>query len=113
MWLSSLENCIYGKHSGGFFKARCESPVWRMPTEHHQLHPTQKPLKLFKKLILSSSLTESIIFDPFLGSGTTAVAAAQLGRQFIGIEISREYCRIAEERLRRETQQLNMFVSRP
>lgn len=59
-------------------------------------HPSQKPIKLIKQLIGK----ESIILDPFLGSGTTAVAAKELGRRFIGIEISEEYCAIAKRRLR-------------
>ena len=61
-------------------------------------HPCPKPIKLFKWLL---SLNQSdIILDPFLGSGTTAVAAKELGRKFIGIEISEEYCAIAVKRLR-------------
>jgi site-specific DNA-methyltransferase (adenine-specific) len=62
-------------------------------------HPTQKPLALFKWCI-NFSKTANIILDPFLGSGTTAVAAKELGRKFIGIEISEEYCAIAVKRLR-------------
>lgn len=64
--------------------------------EDLRVHPTQKPLKLIKHLINGQDL----ILDPFLGSGTTAVAAKELGRRFIGIEISQEYCDIAVKRLR-------------
>ncbi len=59
-------------------------------------HPTVKPLWVVKDL---ASRNEGLILDPFLGSGTTAVAAKELGRKFIGIEISREYCDIAIRRL--------------
>ncbi len=62
-------------------------------------HPTQKPLGLFK-WCLSFAPDADIILDPFLGSGTTAVAAKELGRKFIGIEISEKYCQIAVKRLR-------------
>lgn len=62
-------------------------------------HPTVKPLSIIKNLV---SRTSGIILDPFLGSGTTAVAAKELGRKFIGIEISREYCEIAKKRLRQQ-----------
>ena len=65
-------------------------------------HATQKPLKVMSKPILLSSNENDIVFDPFLGSGTTAVAAKQLNRNFIGIEISEEYCEIARQRLRQE-----------
>lgn len=65
-------------------------------------HPTQKPLGLIQKFIKVSSNQDNIILDPFLGSGTTAVAAQQLGRNFIGIEINSEYCEIAKQRLRQQ-----------
>jgi site-specific DNA-methyltransferase (adenine-specific) len=62
-------------------------------------HPTQKPVGLMKRIIEMYPQTD-IILDPFLGSGTTAIAAKELGRKFIGIEISEEYCAIAAKRLR-------------
>jgi len=62
-------------------------------------HPTQKPLDLIKKIIELSSNEGDIINDPFLGSGTTAVACKELGRRYIGIEISPEYCEIARRRI--------------
>ena len=63
-------------------------------------HPTEKPVKLMEYCI--NLIKAQTILDPFLGSGTTAVAAKQLGHQFIGIEISPEYCKIAEQRLAQE-----------
>jgi site-specific DNA-methyltransferase (adenine-specific) len=63
-------------------------------------HPTQKPIDLMAYLIKTYSNENDLILDPFLGSGTTAVAAKQLHRRFIGIEISERYCQIARERLR-------------
>ena len=65
-------------------------------------HPTQKPLKLVQELLKRHSFENDLILDPFLGSGTTAVAAKQLGRNFIGIEINEKYCKIARDRLRQE-----------
>lgn len=64
-------------------------PFWSMPENTD--HPTQKPEKLLAKLILASSKPNDFIFDPFLGSGTTAVVAQKLGRRFCGIEINQEY----------------------
>ena len=66
----------------------------------NNLHPTEKPVDLIKKIIQAN--VGDLIFDPFLGSGTTAVAAKQLKRNFIGIEISEKYCEIARGRLRQE-----------
>ncbi len=62
-------------------------------------HPSQKPINLIKKLIQNFSEESQTIYDPFLGSGTTALAAKHLKRNFIGIEISEKYCEIAKKRL--------------
>lgn len=72
-------------------------PFWSMPENTD--HPTQKPEKLYAKLILASSRPGDTVFDPFLGSGTAAVVAQKLGRNFCGIEINREYCLWAAKRL--------------
>lgn len=72
-------------------------PFWSMPENTD--HPTQKPEKLIAKLILASSSPNDIVFDPFLGSGTTAVVAHKLDRRFCGVEINSEYCCWAAKRL--------------
>ena len=72
-------------------------PFWSMPENTD--HPTQKPEKLIAKLILASSKEGDIVFDPFLGSGTTSVVAKKLGRHYVGVEINEEYCCWAEKRL--------------
>lgn len=72
-------------------------PFWSMPENTD--HPTQKPEKLYAKLILASSRPDGIVFDPFLGSGTASVVAKKLGRRFCGIEQNEEYCLWAEKRL--------------
>lgn len=72
-------------------------PFWSMPENTD--HPTQKPEKLYAKLILASSEKGDKIFDPFLGSGTTAVVANKLGRHYFGIEIYHDYCLWAMKRL--------------
>jgi site-specific DNA-methyltransferase (adenine-specific) len=63
-------------------------------------HPTQKPEKLIAKLILASSRPGDFVFDPCLGSGTTAVAAKKLNRRFCGIELNHDYCCWAAKRLK-------------
>ena len=72
-------------------------PFWSMPENTD--HPTQKPEKLYAKLILASSKPDDIVFDPFLGSGTTSVVAKKLGRNYCGIEMNQEYCLWTEKRL--------------
>ena len=74
-------------------------PFWSMPENTE--HPTQKPEKLLAKLILASSNKGDFVFDPFLGSGTTAVVAKKLGRNYLGIEQNEEYCCWAQARLHR------------
>lgn len=72
-------------------------PFWSMA--ENTAHPTQKPEKLLAKLILASSNKADVVLDPFLGSGSTSVAAKKLGRHYIGIEINPLYCLWAEKRL--------------
>jgi len=72
-------------------------PFWSMPENTD--HPTQKPEKLLAKLILASSHAGDVVFDPFVGSGTTAVVAKKLGRRFVAIEQEEEYCLWALKRL--------------
>lgn len=72
-------------------------PFWSMP-ENTQ-HPTQKAEKLLAKVILASSKPGDVVFDPFLGSGTTSVVAKKLGRVYCGVDVSEEYCLTAEKRL--------------
>lgn len=74
-------------------------PFWSMPENTE--HPTQKPEKLYAKLILASSKPGDIVFDPFLGSGTASVVAKKLGRKYCGIELNEEYCLWIAKRLLR------------
>lgn len=72
-------------------------PFWSMPENTD--HPTQKPEKLLAKIILASSNKGDFIFDPFLGSGTTAVTAKKLDRNFCAVEIDKVYCAYAIKRI--------------
>lgn len=76
-------------------------------------HPTQKPLPLISELVSLFSFPEDLVCDPFMGSGTTAVACAKLGRKFIGIEIDPKYFDIACRRIEAAYKQLDMFVPQP
>ena len=71
--------------------------VWEFPQEMKNKHPAPFPVALIERII--SSTNAKIILDPFMGSGTTAVAAKNLGSDFIGIEIAPEYCEMSRERL--------------
>lgn len=72
-------------------------PFWSMPENTD--HPTQKPEKLLAKVILASTNPGDLILDPFAGSGTTAVVAKKLGRDFVVIESDEQYCQLAAKRL--------------
>ncbi len=72
-------------------------PFWSMPENTD--HPTQKPEKLLAKLLLASSREGDFVFDPFLGSGTTAAVARKLGRHFLGVELDENYACLALKRV--------------
>lgn len=72
-------------------------PFWSM--KENTEHPTQKPEKLLAKIILASSKKNDLVFDPFLGSGTSSVVAKKLKRNYLGIEIDATFACIAEKRL--------------
>jgi site-specific DNA-methyltransferase (adenine-specific) len=81
------------------------SSVWHIPTvpkseKRMGYHPTQKPLRLVRRALLASTQEGDLVFDPFAGSGTTGVAAKELGRFFVGAELEREFCELAERRIR-------------
>jgi site-specific DNA-methyltransferase (adenine-specific) len=79
--------------------------VWRMPAPTRAekelgAHPTQKPLALLERIIAASSDRGDLVLDPFVGSGTTGIAAAKLGRRFIGIDTDERYLELAVKRYR-------------
>ncbi|MBU1131976.1 site-specific DNA-methyltransferase [Patescibacteria group bacterium] len=72
-------------------------PFWSMPENTE--HPTQKPEKLIERIILASSNENDLVFDPFMGSGTTAVVAKKLKRNYLGFEIEKKFYILAQKRL--------------
>ena len=119
--INSMANCAFGldlftpslvfRKGNAKVKSRYMNviKVVRMGNEPKYRHPTQKYLYVYKSYIRMLSNENDIVLDPFLGSGTTAVACKELGRKFIGIEISPDYCKVAEERLKltkRDSKQL-------
>lgn len=78
--------------------------VWNVKPETHSEHPAAFPAEIPKRLIELNSYENDVVLDPFAGSGTTAVAAEQLNRKWIGIELNQEYIDIAEKRIGNESQ---------
>ncbi len=78
-------------------KANAMGDVWRIPQESNNPHPAPFPIELAQRCIKASNA--QIVLDPFMGSGTTAVAAESLGREWIGIDLSKGYCKLAKERI--------------
>jgi modification methylase len=72
--------------------------VWEFTQESKNIHPAPFPVDLIERII--SSTTADVVLDPFMGSGTTALAARNLGRDYIGIELSKGYCTVANDRLK-------------
>jgi DNA modification methylase len=97
------ESILYGWKEDGahyFTDDRTQTSIFEVDKPHvSDLHPTTKPVELVARMIANSSRAGEIIYDPFLGSGTTLVAAQQLGRVGRGVEISPEYVAVALERL--------------
>ncbi len=84
--------------------------VWAIPTtapceKLYGKHPTQKPLALLERIITASTQEGDLILDPFMGSGTTGVAAVKLGRKFVGIDVNPQYIDLAEKRIANSLQE--------
>ena len=86
------------------------SDFWDIPTKPNKLnHYATYNESLISKPILAGCPEGGIIYDPFMGTGSTAEAAFKAGRKYIGSEMSEEYCKIAEKRLKALVSQLNLF----
>lgn len=88
--------------------------VWSVPRIHAQDperedHPTQKPVEILKRMVLASCPKNGLVLDPFMGSGSTAMACILNSRNYVGFEINKKYCNIAEKRLNKITN--NLFNS--
>lgn len=105
-YLSDTEYCIFAREKGvklyGNYHTKKKYYVSQINVADKKLyhHPTIKPLEIIQNLIINSSNEEDIVLDPFIGSGTTAVACANLKRNYIGFEIEQKYVDICNERLK-------------
>ena len=104
-YLSDTEYCIFARDKGvklyGSYETKRKFYVTASNTDDKKLygHPTVKPLDIIRNLIINSSKEEEVVMDPFMGSGTTAVACKLTGRHYIGFEIDPEYYRVACNRV--------------
>jgi len=92
-------------------KANAHGDVWEFTQEMNNEHPAPFPVDLIDRII--SSTSAQIILDPFSGSGTTAIVAMCLKRNFIGIELSPDYCKMSENRIERNKKQPELIKLRP
>ncbi len=86
--------------------------IWSISRIHAQAperekHPTQKPLKILDRIIKSSCPKNGLVFDPFMGTGTTAISAIKNDRNYIGFELNKEYSLLIENRIKKTKQELN------
>lgn len=117
-FISDTEYCLFfrekGVYLGGnyFTKRKYYVTYTNMSDKAKFQHPTIKPLNIMKNFVINSSKENDIVFDPFVGSGTTAVACRELNRQFIACEIEPKYHQIAVDRINniRADGQLTMFL---
>ena len=109
-YLANLEYCVFARESGASLygsyetKNKCYTSSCNKKDKDLFLHPTIKPLPFIKNLIINSSQENQVVLDPFMGSGTTAVACKELNRQFIGFELNPKFYEIANDRLNDVTQ---------
>ena len=96
-WRNQHELIAYGKQSAAAIVNGRTGNVLRIPRSGNNLHPTEKPVDLFRKILGNTEATT--IIDPFMGSGPVARACADLGRRYIGVEIVEEYVNTAIARL--------------
>lgn len=105
-WLSDIEYCLVFKEAGtpkynnGYEnKSKFYVSGINQKDKKKYGHPTIKPLELVKKHLKHSCTSDMVVFDPFVGSGTTAIACKELGFKYLGFELSKEYYDIAQARL--------------
>jgi len=87
-------------------KANAHGDIWQFTQEMNNPHPAPFPVHLIERIV--SSTEAEIILDPFMGSGTTAIAALRHDRKYIGIDVAPEYCEMAEKRIEEEKKQLKI-----
>ncbi|MDP3697116.1 MAG: site-specific DNA-methyltransferase [Candidatus Taylorbacteria bacterium] len=108
-FLNAWEAAVIGK-KGGKWNGYCEHNIlkFQAPKGKTRIHPTQKPLGLISKLISLTTQEGDLVIDPFMGSGTAAIACKQLRRNFIGFEVSKKFHKMAIQRLKETPNSLDL-----
>ena len=109
IWLSGIELCVFGKKSKATFNLHSKKKEIRYPCGVNKIHPTQKPIALMSYIINASTKKGDTVLDPFMGSGTTAIACIREKRNFIGFELNKEYYDKACKRIQLEMAQPSLF----
>ena len=104
------ELALFYPGPGHIFPKGRPQDVIRAPRTDNNFHPTEKPVALIRVIV---EWTCGLVLDPFMGSGTTGVACAKLGRKFIGIEIDPDYFEVSCKRIEEAYRQPDMFVEKP
>lgn len=107
---AQVEIFLFAHKGRHILRGKRLSNLWRFPREPAGAHPTPKPVALMERMVSCSADAGQIVADPFMGSGTTGVACANLGRKFIGIEIEERYFQIACERIEAAYAQQRLFA---
>ena len=104
MWyMDSHEYIIFARKGKAKKINNCgDRSVFNIPNPKNKLHPSQKPVELFEKLVLNSSDENDVVLDPFMGVATLPIACKNTGRNFIGIEIDTDIYNIAKKRVEEE-----------
>ena len=114
-YIPNYEPCIYAHKKGksiNWYGASDEKTVWELKNDSkNKLHPTQKPIPLAERALKNSSKIGNIIFDCFLGGGTTMIAAHQLDRICYGMEIDPKYCQVIIDRMQKLDPSLEIKIN--
>lgn len=110
-WRNQHELICYGRRRNAGRLTGGYGNVLKARRSGNENHPTEKPVSLIEGIL--KNVCDGVVLDPFMGSGTTAVACMQLGRKFIGVEIEERYFNIAVERITNAQRQAKLFDDKP
>lgn len=111
---SKHEPCLYGWFDNGthsWYSDRKQESVWLAKSKREEGHTTPKPIDIVSKALTNSSLPNHLIFDLFLGSGSTMVAAHQLNRKCYGMELDPKYCQVIVDRMHKLDPTLDIKIN--